>query len=118
MAKQDGAQATASASVDTAPADPRMISIVCSECGGMVDRVGYDAAPQFPPALASLMGDVGMSEKEARALLADRNPDALRTQEENARDLVDRILAKDVADRDADTYTCPNGHDAGLEVAS
>src|SRR5688500_18756528 len=115
MAKTENASASDGAEVTVIRADLRTIQIVCAEpvgdegalCGRTVDVVGYDAAPQRPAAVVALMGTLDVSEKEARSLVADRNPDALRTQEENARALAEQIVSKSVPDRDASTYVCP-----------
>lgn len=116
MAKTDSGTGGEAANVAAAPADPKFLIIRCGECDAEIDRVEYDAAAKTPPAVVALQSALGVSERQARSMVEAHNPDALQTQEEAARTLAADIAAGEVADRPRDTYACPNGHDAGLEV--
>lgn len=91
--------------------------ILCVECGAQVDKVEYSITEGPNPHVAQLESLLGCDEKTAGQILSQQNPELLRSQEERARELADQIVNKSVDDRPADTYACPNGHDAGLEVA-
>jgi hypothetical protein len=114
--KKDGAALTEGARVTAVPAATQTLVIRCSECGTEVDRVKYTPAEGPPPAVATVAAALGLSEADAEKLVKKENPEALRSSEEAARALADDIAARDVEDRAADTYACPNGHDADLEV--
>jgi hypothetical protein len=102
---------------DDVPREDRFLYILCAECGAQVDKVEYSIVEGPNPHVAQLQSLLGCDEKTAGQILSKENPDLLRSQEERARELADKIVGKSVEDRPADTYACPNGHDAGLEVA-
>lgn len=90
--------------------------ITCAECGAEVDAVEADDAGPAK-AVQDVMAALDMSETEARKLVAKRNPGAELSSVESQGQLVERVLAKDVKDRPAETYVCPNGHDGELTAS-
>ena len=98
------------------PSDLRILTVRCGECRATVDRVEYDANWSEDVVVAAAASALGTDAKKARKILADTNPDALRSHEDRAADLVGQIVAGNVPDRHADTYACPNGHTGSLEI--
>jgi hypothetical protein len=122
MARSEKAGLTEGAEVTVASSrlsgeSVKTVTIRCSECGAEVDRVEWREYSGPPPAVTAVMGALDVDEKTARKIVADQNPSALLDPRENAEALTADIIGRNVADRDAATYACPNGHDAPLEVA-
>lgn len=116
QSKADGARAADGAAVVAESGDPQTIRIVCGECRGLVDIVGYDAAEKTPAAVSTVMATLNLPEKAARAIVAEHNPDQLLTQREAAEALAEQIVAREVPDRDASTYLrpCPRAGECAL----
>lgn len=95
----------------------KTVTIRCSECAAEVDRVEWREYEGPPPAVSLIMAALSLDEKAARKVVEENNPAALLDPRENAEALTADILARNVADRPDDTYQCPNGHDADLEIA-
>ncbi len=98
------------------PQAAHTMTIHCSECGAEIDRVKYTPVDGPPAAVTTVAGALGISEEEAVKLVRKNNPDALVTAEEAADKLAADIAGRRVADRGDDTYACPLGHEADLEV--
>jgi hypothetical protein len=124
MAQTDGGRvaeaATVTREVAVPPRDLKTLRIACGECGGEVDRVEWNDAPvKVPPAVESIMGTLGVSERKAREIVKESNPEALVSERDGARALAEAIVSRSVPDRPADTYVCALGHaDAALEIKS
>lgn len=104
------------APVEIPETDTKILTVACADCGTTVDRVEYDANATTPPAVMQVASALGLDEDAARALVAKQNPDALRTQEDNARALADAIVAGTVEGRPTEVDECPRGHGRNLEV--
>lgn len=121
---QRGQAATAESAVGegaatgTRPADLRIIRINCGECGQRVDAVEWDANWTDEPTVTAAASVMGVDAATARKLLGDTRPEALQSSQRNAQALAEKIVAKTVPDRDAETYVCPAGHDGTLEIAA
>ena len=93
----------------------KLLYVVC-ECGQPEDVVEYDDAAVSGP-VQDVMNALNVDENRARQMVAEANPGAELTGEENGRWLADRIARRDVPDRAKNTYRCSNGHlDTTLSV--
>ena len=88
---------------------------VVTEDGALVDTVEYESgAPS--KAVADVAAALGMDEAAAAKLVAKNNPGAELSSEDAARALAEQIAAKNVPDRDPETYLDPDGNDVPLRV--
>jgi hypothetical protein len=94
----------------------KIIHVVCA-CGAPVDVVEYDDAATSVD-VTNVMAALQVPEEEARRLVAERNPGAELTGEEQARQLAEQIMQRSVPDRPSSTYVCSAGHpDQPLQVS-
>lgn len=90
------------------------VFVVCGECNAEVDRIEYDDTE--PPAVVAVMDALNLSKDEAVKAVKRANPGAELSNAENAFALAETISKKAVKGRAKNTYRCPLGHNAALEV--
>lgn len=86
----------------------KYVFVTCDACGAEVDRVEYDAGAAAP-AVQDVANALNLSVDKAAAIVAEQNPGAELSSEDNARSLAEQIAAKSVKDRPKATYVCPSG---------